>query len=180
MFFYTNINTHIFQAPPKEFLKAVLCGEKLPDFETALNGKTYRNWVRQIWYTIFEFFFIWVFWFDFEIWFFPCLFDFCISIFGVGSSLWVQILFMRVQICLVIYVGILESPAKLQAKYTGRMYNGCFCNASAPQLHCWSWAMHYIYESRTLYTGHALRILFSNDIYKSRTLHDVTYWRNVQ
>ena len=173
IFFYTNSNTLIFQAPPKEFLKAVLCGEKLPDFENTLNGKTYRSWVRQIWYTMFEFFFN----LSFLIWFLdlisPCVWDFFIPIFLRGCKSVGSNLFMRVQMCLVIYVGILESPVKLQAKYTGRMYNGCFCNASATQLHCWSWAMHYFFESRTIYTGHALHTLFSNDIYQSRTLHDV-------
>ena len=38
-----------FEAPPRQCQKAVLCGEKSAESEAVLNGKTYRNWVRQIW-----------------------------------------------------------------------------------------------------------------------------------
>ena len=38
-----------YEAPPKEFHTKVLCGEKIPDGDHGLSGKTYRNWVRQIW-----------------------------------------------------------------------------------------------------------------------------------
>jgi hypothetical protein len=34
-----------FEAPPKEYQKEVLCGEKLPHNELA-GSKTFRNWVR--------------------------------------------------------------------------------------------------------------------------------------
>lgn len=42
-------STNQYEAPPKEWHTAVLCGQKIPDGDPALSGKTFRNWVRQIW-----------------------------------------------------------------------------------------------------------------------------------